>query len=213
MAGVDNKAVHKERKLGRPADTDSTDTRDRIVRCAQEIFAAEGFEGTTNKDIAARAEISSAALYHYFPSKAEMYVAVCESITCVFVDVFSHATSSDPRLERRLTALFSEVGTLGASSPSIVGFITGISAVVKRHPEVARGTEAFGLEFRKMTLQLIETSTESERILQGVTPASFADLTASILAGLGRLSARGDQARHLAAGDAFLRLIRAAARN
>lgn len=213
MVGVDNKAVHKERKLGRPADTDSTDTRDRIVRCAQEIFAAEGFEGTTNKDIAARAEISSAALYHYFPSKAEMYVAVCESITCVFVDVFSHATSSDSRLERRLTALFSEVGTLGASSPSIVGFITGISAVVKRHPEVARGTEAFGLEFRKMTLQLIETSTESERILQGVTPASFADLTASILAGLGRLSARGDQARHLAAGDAFLRLIRAAARN
>ena len=213
MAGTDNKEVQKERKLGRPADTDSTDTRDRIVRCAQEIFAAEGFEGTTNKDIADRAEISSAALYHYFPSKAEMYVAVCESITHVFVDVFNRATESDPRLERRLTALFSDVGTLGASSPSIVGFITGISAVVKRHPEVARGTEAFGAEFRKMTLHLIETSTESSGILHGVSPASFADLTASILAGLGRLSARGDQARHLAAGDAFLRLIRAAARN
>lgn len=213
MTARDHTAKRTERKLGRPADTDSTDTRDRIVRCAQEVFAAEGFEGTTNKDIAARAGVSSTALYHYFPSKADLYVAVCESISHVFVDVFDKATSSAPTLERRLTALFAEVGALGAASPSIVGFITGISAVVKRHPEVSRGTEAFGVEFRKMTLTLIETSTESDGILHGASASSFADLTVSILAGLGRLSARGNQARHIAAGDSFLRLIRAASRN
>jgi len=208
---ADEETVTREgRKLGRPADTDSTDTRERIVRCACEVFAAEGFEGTTNKDIAARADISSAALYHYFTSKADMYVAVCESISQVFVGVFADAKASSPVLERRLTSLFGIVGALGASSPSIVGFITGISAVVKRHPEVSRGTEAFGSEFRRMILDLINTSTHSDEILHGVSPAAFADLTASILAGLGRMSARGDQDRHLAAGDAFLRLIRAA---
>jgi len=204
--------ISASRKLGRPADTDSSDTRLRIVECAREVFAAEGFEGTTNKDIALRAGISSAALYHYFPSKADLYVAVCSSITDVLVDVFARAEASSTTLERRLTALFSEVGALGASSPSIVGFITGISAVVKRHPEVSFGTEAFGAEFRKMTLHLIETSTESEQILCGASPSAFADLTSSILAGLGRLSARGDQARHLAAGEMYLRLIRAASR-
>ena len=119
---------------------------------------------------------------------------MCSSITDVFVNVFARAEDASTSLERRLTALFAEVGVLGASSPSIVGFITGISAVVTRHPEVFQGTEAFGAEFRKMTLHLIETSTES------------------ILAGLGRLSARGDQDRHLAAGDMYLRLIRAASR-
>ena len=212
MTADSDHSVRSVRKLGRPADTDSSDTRQRIVQCAQEVFAAEGFEGTTNKDIALRAGISSAALYHYFHSKADMYVAVCESISDVFVDVFGRAEATSPTLERRLTALFSEVGTLGASSPSIVGFITGISAVVKRHPEVARGTEAFGADFRKMTLHLIESSTESEAILCGASPSAFADLTSSILAGLGRLSARGDQARHLAAGDMYLRLIRAASR-
>ncbi len=197
------------RKLGRPADTDSSDTRDRIVRCAQEVFAAEGFEGTTNKDIAARAEISSAALYHYFPSKSDMYIAVCESITDVFVGVFHRAKESSPVLERRLTALFSEVGVLGNSSPSIVGFITGISAVVKRHPEVSRGTDAFGQHFRTMAIDLIESSTHADDVLHGATASGFADLVTSILAGLGRMSARGDQDRHAAAGDAFMRLIRA----
>lgn len=212
MTAKGDHIVRPKRKLGRPADTDSSDTRQRIVQCAQEVFAAEGFEGTTNKDIALRAGISSAALYHYFPSKVELYVAVCSSITDVFVDVFARAEASATTLERRLTALFAEVGTLGASSPSIVGFITGIAAVVKRHPEVVQGTETFGAEFRKMTLHLIETSTESEAILCGASPSAFADLTSSILAGLGRLSARGDQARHLAAGDMYLRLIRAASR-
>lgn len=212
MSAKSDQRVRSGRKLGRPADTDSSNTRQRIVECAQEVFAAEGFEGTTNKDIALRAGISSAALYHYFPSKSDLYVAVCSSITDVFVEVFARAEAASPTLERRLTALFAEVGAMGASSPSIVGFITGISAVVKRHPEVSLGTEAFGTQFRKMTLHLVESSTESEEILCGASPSAFADLTSSILAGLGRLSARGDQARHLAAGDMYLRLIRAASR-
>ncbi|MGA0117014.1 MAG: TetR/AcrR family transcriptional regulator [Ilumatobacteraceae bacterium] len=212
MAESGDRPISATRKLGRPADSDSSTTRLRIVECAQEVFAAEGFEGTTNKDIALRAGISSAALYHYFPSKSDLYVAVCSSITDVFVDVFARAELSASTLERRLTTLFAEVGVLGASSPSIVGFITGISTVVKRHPEVSLGTEAFGAEFRKMVLHLIETSTESEAILCGASPSAFADLTTSILGGLGRLSARGDQDRHMAAGDMYLRLIRTASR-
>lgn len=200
------------RKLGRPADTDSTDTRDRIVECACQRFAAEGFEGTTNKEIAATAGVSSAALYHYFPSKADLYIAVCDSISETFVGVFDRSQASAPDLESRMVSLFKEVSVLGADSPAIVGFITGISAVVRKHPEVARGTDAFGARFRSMIIRLIETADESEVVLRGASVASFADLTASVLAGLGRMSARGDQARHVAAADAFLRLIRTSGR-
>lgn len=198
------------RKLGRPADTDSTDTRERIITCACNKFASEGFEGTTNKDIAAQAGISSAALYHYFPSKADLYVAVCEYISGVFTDVFSRAKEIDPRLERRITALLAENGRLGVTTPSIVGFITGISAVVKKHPEVSRGADIFSAGFRRMTLDLIETSTEKDLILGDVSANGFADLTVSVLAGLGRMSARGEVERRDAAVEMYLRLIRAA---
>jgi AcrR family transcriptional regulator len=197
------------RRLGRPADTDSTDTRDRIVVCARDCFAAEGFEGTTNKHIANGAGISTTALYHYFPSKAEMYVAVCESISTELAHVFEQASASDLVLERRLTALFTEIGLLGANAPSIVGFIAGISAVVQKHPEVSRGTDAIGADFRKKLIDLIESSQEKDKVLQGASVHGFADLVGSVLTGLGRMSARGQQQRHLDAGDAFLRLIRA----
>jgi AcrR family transcriptional regulator len=199
------------RKPGRPADTDSTDTRDRIIECACDRFATDGFEGTTNKEIAALAHVSSAALYHYFHSKADIYVAVCEAITETLANIFERACESQPTLIGRLEILFQDVATLGAKSPTSVGFITGISAVVRKHPEVSRGTDRFGQEFRRLTIELIETAEEKDQILQGATVHSFADMTSSVLAGLGRMSARGDQARHVAAADAYLRLIRAAA--
>ncbi len=209
MAQSGNSEASVARKLGRPADTDSTDTRERIIDCACNKFASEGFEGTTNKDIAAQAGISSAALYHYFPSKSDLYVAVCEHISRVFVDVFCRAKESDPRLERRITALLAENGRIGLSTPSIVGFITGISAVVKKHPEVARGADAFSAGFRRMTLDLIETSTEKDLILGDASANGFADLTVAVLAGLGRMSARGEQKRRDAAVEMYLQLIRA----
>ena len=202
-----------ERKLGRPADSDSTDTRERILRNACERFAAEGFEGTTNKDIAEKAQVSSAALYHYFPSKADMYIAVCDSITESFSTVFQKVADCSPTLEGRMTALFAEVGRLGDESPEIVGFITGISAVLRKHPEVSRGADAFGAHFRRLIMDIISTATESEKILTGISVSGLADLTASVLAGLGRMSSRGDQERHVAAGQAYLHLIRAAAHN
>jgi AcrR family transcriptional regulator len=208
---VDASETPSARKLGRPADTDSIDTRDRIILCACEKFAGEGFDGTTNKDIASLAGVSSAALYHYFPSKADMYVAVCGYITHVFQGVFQNACDFDSRLERRVTALLVETGKLGDDTPFIVGFVTGISSVLKKHPEVARGADVFNDSFRQMTLELIHTSTEKDGILSGSSDGGFADLTIAALAGFGRMSARGEHARRAAAAEMYLRLIRAAA--
>lgn len=205
--------VHTHRKLGRPVDTDSSDTRERIITCACERFAAEGFEGTTNKDIADKAKVSSAALYHYFPSKADTYIAVCDSITESLDALFTEVSTKGTTLEERLVALFDAVARMGEQSPEVIGFITGISAVVRKHPEVARGTDTFGRNFSRFIVELISGATESENILNGVSVIAFADLTGTVLGGLGRMSARGSQERHVEAAYAYLQLIRAAARN
>lgn len=200
----------KARRLGRPADTDSSDTRHRIIECARDRFAAEGFEGTTNREIAHRAGVTSTALYHYFPSKADMYVAVCGSIGESFADLIGRARQEHDGLEQRLVALFEEAGRLATDSPSTISFIAGISAVVRRHPEVAVGTQRLTTDFRRQVLDLVESASDKDRILRGAPTRAFADLVTSVLAGLGRLNAQGDKDRHLAAGDAFLRLIRTA---
>ena len=44
-------------------------TRQRILDSAQQLFAAQGFEATTTRDIAQAAEIAVGTLFNYFPTK------------------------------------------------------------------------------------------------------------------------------------------------
>lgn len=47
-----------------------------ILHAAQKVFLSKGFEQTTIEDIAEQAELSKGALYLYFKSKEDLYVAV-----------------------------------------------------------------------------------------------------------------------------------------
>jgi AcrR family transcriptional regulator len=65
-----------------PADPAVLSTRQRIEQAALQLFAAKGFAGTGIRDIADRAGLSTAALYHYMGSKDELLVAfMVESMT------------------------------------------------------------------------------------------------------------------------------------
>ena len=56
----------------RRRDGRTTDTRARIEAVALELFIAKGFTHTTLQDIADRLELTKAALYYHFPSKAAL---------------------------------------------------------------------------------------------------------------------------------------------
>jgi AcrR family transcriptional regulator len=55
-------------------DLSSLSTKRRIEQAALQLFAAKGFEATGIRDIADRAGISTAALYHYMGSKDELLI-------------------------------------------------------------------------------------------------------------------------------------------
>lgn len=52
--------------------------RQQIVDVALELFARQGFEGTTTREIAERAGINEALLFRHFPTKDRLYSAVLE---------------------------------------------------------------------------------------------------------------------------------------
>ncbi|MDE8344719.1 MAG: TetR family transcriptional regulator C-terminal domain-containing protein [Acidocella sp.] len=52
----------------------------RILKAAERLFAANGFEGTTTADIAALAKLPKANVYYYFPTKEKLYLAVLDRI-------------------------------------------------------------------------------------------------------------------------------------
>lgn len=54
----------------------TSDTRDRILAVACELFARRGYRGTTIRMIAEGARLTDPAVYYYFPTKRELHDAL-----------------------------------------------------------------------------------------------------------------------------------------
>jgi AcrR family transcriptional regulator len=56
-------------------------TRRRILDVALELFAEQGYEKTSLREIAERLDVTKAALYYHFKTKEEILVSLFESLT------------------------------------------------------------------------------------------------------------------------------------
>jgi AcrR family transcriptional regulator len=133
------------RRLGRPPATDSAETRRRILDVARETFAELGWEVTTNKDVAAKAGVTSAALYHYFDSKLEMYIAVYDDVQELVGSRLGAAIDGAETFEGQFAAVLEEAHQLNVSDPSLARFLASARVDLRRHDEL---TAAWGSRVR-----------------------------------------------------------------
>ena len=62
----------------------SADRREQILDVATALFAQQGFQGTTTRQIAGGSGVTEALIFRHFPSKEELYWAVIErKINCI----------------------------------------------------------------------------------------------------------------------------------
>ena len=54
-------------------------TRDRILRTAMELFSRQGYQSTSVQNILASAGVNAGSLYHFFPGKQDVLLAVLET--------------------------------------------------------------------------------------------------------------------------------------
>lgn len=55
------------------------DTRARIVEAAMELFWLKGYGSTSIADILSRSQVNSGSLYHFFPGKQDLLIAVLQA--------------------------------------------------------------------------------------------------------------------------------------
>ncbi|BCI88635.1 hypothetical protein NIIDMKKI_38410 [Mycobacterium kansasii] len=61
------------RRPGRPAG--NSDTRERILACARELFAHNGIDRTSIRAVATAAGVDAALVHHYFGTKQQLFAA------------------------------------------------------------------------------------------------------------------------------------------
>lgn len=137
-------AMSKRRapRIGRPPGATSDATRARILRAARDRFARTGFAGTTNKDIADQAGITTGAIYQYFDSKTALYVAAAKDAQSELVPEFERAVHAETSTRAAFRALLAASARLHARDPSLAAFLSSLPVEMQREPSIAEAMAA-----------------------------------------------------------------------
>ncbi|MET0146051.1 MAG: TetR/AcrR family transcriptional regulator [Ilumatobacteraceae bacterium] len=196
------------RTRGRPRDQDSAETRARIVKAAVGLFARHGYESTTNRVIAEAAGVTSSAIYHYFPSKAELYAAVYEAVCDRVFSAFEKAVVDHATLVDQYAAVLDAGAALNVADPTSAAFVVGVAGDAQRHPELEVLLRPMRRRNTEFFRRLVAAAATRGELADGVDRRAVEDLLNAVVSGLARLSAvTGDARRNAAAVDALQRFF------
>jgi AcrR family transcriptional regulator len=86
--------------------TAEPDGAEAMLRVALSLFVEQGYHGASMRDIAARADLSVSAAYHYFPSKADMLRTIMIRVTeDLIADLEAARDAAGPDPAARLAAV------------------------------------------------------------------------------------------------------------
>jgi AcrR family transcriptional regulator len=156
----------QRRTPGRPPFHDNQ--RDRVVACAAELFAREGYENVGMERLAEAVGISKAGIYHYFRAKHEILDAIVVTTLDGLTDAVTEAVDEARTPRQRLVSFMTAhaeyfeanywaftamlVGFGGIRSPAMRGAVVGQR---DRYEKLLRQIIADGIEsgdFRKVDL-------------------------------------------------------------
>jgi AcrR family transcriptional regulator len=196
------------KRTGRPRDVDSATTRSRILAVARRLFACDGYEATTNRSIAAASGLSSSAIYHYFPSKAELYAAVFEEVFDGVFAEFEKAIVDHHTLVDQYAAVLGACAVLNGEDPSLPAFVIGIASDAQRHPELEMLLRPLRRRNNVFFRRLVTEAHERGELDDDVDLRAVEDLLNAVISGLARLSAiTRDSRRHMAAVEVLQRFF------
>jgi len=81
-------------------ERERTDTREKILDAARELFISEGYEGVSMRKVAQKIEYSPTAIYVHFPDKEALFLELCHSDYRRLAENFLQLTKITDPVER-----------------------------------------------------------------------------------------------------------------
>jgi len=156
--------------------------RTELLDAAARCFAERGYHATRTADICAQAGMSSGNLFHYFPTKQAVLLALIERDgTQTASSVAELATADDPF--DALLGLLDDVCRLAADS-TYSGLALEVSALAHRDEDVAVRFKAGDLGFRKGLEDLLERAAAAGQLDTDLTTEDAATWIAALVDGM-----------------------------
>ncbi|MFE0702946.1 TetR/AcrR family transcriptional regulator [Streptomyces sp. NPDC058872] len=128
-------------------------TRQRIQDVALELFAEQGYEKTSLREIAERLDVTKAALYYHFKTKEDILIGIFEDLTRPMDELIEWAREQPRTLETKRETLRRYQVALLAAAP-LFRFMQENQATVREL--------SVGLTFKERVLALTELLQEPD---------------------------------------------------
>jgi len=135
MAQGDDRPVVATRRRGRPVNSDSVETRNRILRAARQVVNERGYQAATFQAIAVAAGLSRPTLHYYFASREEIYQCLVVEAGAVVAELVDTA-QRPATLLAQFAALVEAVRQADSRDRSQVAFIVSARLECTRNPEL-----------------------------------------------------------------------------
>ena len=176
------------RRLGRPFQSDAVETRTRILREARLAFTTRGYDNTTNREISAGAGITAAAIYHYFPSKVDLFVAVYDDVQAKVYDAFDVAVAQHETFLRKFDAIFDTMLELGDEDPMLASFVVGVVTEAEHHPDLREALKQVSPRNQSFLASLCLQAQQRGELPEALPVQTAVDVIAGVIGGFARLS-------------------------
>ena len=202
------RSAKPKKRLGRPPGSNSEESRRLILEVAGRHLAERGYAATTVKDIAHEAGITSGAVYHYFPSKTDLVIAVYRQGATEIVDRLAAVVDQDASLIDNLARIF-VYSDLDATEDTRQrsSLVLSMIADVPRHPEL--GSVLYEAnKLRTLFQGLVDKAATRGELPSDFEPSTIVNLLLAMMRGITAEFVLATDEQHRETLRAFQRLIR-----
>jgi len=157
------KATVKPR-LGRPPATDSAETRRRILDIARSAFAERGYESATNRSLGAEASLTAGAIYHYFGSKLDLYIAVHDDVQERVYTRFTDAVDRADTFRGQLESVLDEAHEMNKEDPTLAQFLGALRVDIHRNVELKNALQKQAMRRQQFFDRIVDVGVETGEI-------------------------------------------------
>ncbi len=167
-------------------DPKGSDVKEAIIRESTRLFLANGFRGTSVKEITEAAGIGRGTLYWYFKSKDEILITIFRKFETELLDQLTEAVQ---RLEGDFVAkykMFHKFTTEFArdNRDLSLAFNTLLNEMAGTHTEAEKVSKAVYERFRRILEGILEEGKKDGSVKKDVDPVLYAHVIIAIHTGM-----------------------------
>lgn len=161
----------------------SEETKNRILRTAQQLFAQNGYDATGVAEICKQAAVSKGAFYHHFPSKQAVFLTLLEDWLSVLDLQVANFLAGGETVSEGLVRSAGVIGTVFESASGLLPMFLEFWREASHDPQVWQATIAPYRRYQELFAGIVRMGVE-EGSLRPVAPDTAARVIVALALGL-----------------------------